>query len=281
MKISIIGNCQLIPFAKELRKNNKVNVEFTSPYANIDKINEFLKTIKECDVFIATLTKNGYREDVELGTEFLISNLSSKTVSIVVPSVYYSGYFPTYGSYKEFDALSYSFETKSFYFSKYHDYLAINLADKGVFDFDYETLSKFNYYEIIEINQKKTFEDLREKEKKCDIIISDFIESISNKELCFYTYNHPNDKILFFLYNQILKKINFELNINFEQNNYLSNDKSYVHNFVLDYFNLKQNEFMNNEIFNKIINHYKDKKLEINYNSNYYINSSKILEKII
>lgn len=281
MKISIIGNCQLIPFAKELRKNNKVNVEFTSPYATIDKINEFLKTIKECDIFISTLTKNGHREDVELGTEFLISNLSSKTVSIVVPSVYYSGYFPTYGSYKEFDALNYNFETKSFYFSKYHDYLAINLADKGVFDFDYETLSKFNCDEIIEINQKKTFEDLREKEKKCDIIISDFIESISNKELCFYTYNHPHDKILFFLYNQILKKINFELNINFEQNNYLSNDKSYVHNFVLNYFNLKQNEFMNNEIFNKIINHYKDKKLEINYNSNYYINSSKILEKII
>jgi hypothetical protein len=285
INISILGNCQLLPLANILKKNEIFNVTYASPYSEISKLKDLVNKINYCDIFIATLTNNNYRKDIELGTEYLISILSNRTSYIIAPSIYFTGYFPTFGSHKDFDALSYNFENKEFYFSKYHDYLAMILAKNKILNFNYEDLQHKQFDEILNNNNNKTFLELKNREKNCSVIISDFLEEIYNKKICFYTYNHPCDEILFNLYEKIIKKIKNFIEIKFifspESKKFLRLDnQTYVHDFILKYLNIKLNENkMSNEIFNKIIEYYKNKNFIINQNSQPYINSIEILQK--
>lgn len=283
IQISILGNCQLLPLANQLKKNENFCVTYASPYSELARAESFLETIKYCDIFLATLTKNNYRSDIELGTQNIISSLPQKSKFIITPSIYYTGYFPTFGSCKDLDALSYDFEKKEFYFSKYHDYLAIILAQNKITNFDYNTLKLNNFNEIIKKNNENTILELKNREEKCCVRVSDFLEKICYKKVCFYTYNHPCDEILFNLYSKILKKIedyfNLKLKIIFEKQNLLNNDKTHIHDFIIDYFNLNNKNKMNNKIFNDIIEYYKNKNFSINENSQTYINSMEILKR--
>jgi hypothetical protein len=142
-------------------------------------------------------------------------------------------------------------------------------------------LNKFE--DIIEKNNKNTLIELKNREEKCCISVSDFLEKIYRKKVCFYTYNHPCDEILFNLYSKILKKIedyfNLKVKIIFEKQNFLNNDQTHIHDFIINYFNLNNKNKMNNIIFNNIIEYYKNNNFSINENSQTYINSIEILKR--
>lgn len=286
LNISILGNCQLIPLFKELQKQDDLNITYASPYSNPEKISNFLQSIKFCDVFINTLTETKYWNNIALDTDSIIETLPVHTYRIIVPSIYFTGYFPTFGSYKEVDALAYSFDKQEFYLSKYHDYLMIILAKHKISYSHYIKLQNLQLNDILKKNIDKTFQELKQKEKKCCIQISNFLEQIYMTQIHFYTYNHPSNYILLYLYNQILQKIKKQLNIDLkiilnEENTLYNDDQSYVHNFIYHYLKLNHSKIMTNTIFNTIINYYRNKNITINLKSQPFINSMAILEHIL
>jgi len=80
----------------------------------------------------------------------------------------------------------------------------INMFDSNLIDFE------------LKERRLKSIEKLKEREQKCTIKISDFIESNRDKPL-FFTHNHPTMIITFELCNRILDQIN---NTQFQKGQY-------------------------------------------------------------
>lgn len=251
-KISIAGNCQLAPLVNFLKSVlPEIELIYLPIYtcSSTDVI-DFHRHVSNSDILINTLTTEPYRDNIGLGSNRLKSLLPLNSLNLIIPSIYYTGYFPTVSSFKKEDALVYNYYKNIFQKSKYHDYIPIVLAQFGVLDIEYKDLEeKLSPYssrvrEIVISNHKKSLENLKNKELSCTLIVSDILSNIYKGDICFYSNNHPTTEILFPVYIKILehieKKIDPENKListfkNYKLDTLNAHDQVYVHTFVKNF----------------------------------------------
>ena len=199
-----MGNCQ----AKALEMMLSTNDEFARRFEFVsfpavheipaEMVPEVHRAVAEAAVAILQRIDDGYRNGIGLGTETLAGIADNATV-IRWPSVYWAGYFPDL-----------------FYMR--------NAAGQPVVDgpFDYHDMSILRAYgsgldvggACLLLKDPQVPSDARTwasqataeldvRDQACDVQVTGFIDENFRRELLFFTMNHPANRLLAFVGQQI------------------------------------------------------------------------------
>jgi hypothetical protein len=207
-RIVVVGNCQ----AKALEMMLSTNPECTDRFEFVsfpavheipdNMVPELHRAVAEAAVVIPQRVDEGYRDGVGLGTETLARIAGTATV-VRWPSVYWAGYFPDLFYLR--DEVGQPVVDGPF---DYHDHTILEAYALGI-DVpgtcrlleDPERPSDARAWA-----EKATAElDLRGQD--CDVQITPFIASRFREALLFFTMNHPANRLLGFVAEQITKLI--------------------------------------------------------------------------
>lgn len=289
MIISIIGNCQIDALFNFMKKANLNVTRLPVHSSSESQVKEFQERVRQSDVLISTLTKDDYKNNIGVGSNYLRSLLPRQSFCVVIPCLYYNGYYPTVSSFSEFDALLFNHKYKTFHTSKYHDYIPLILAEHKLLDLSYEKMfasKNLDIETIVKKHHEKSIKELQEREQYCDIIMSDFLITNYNKEQCFLTPNHPKNNILFEMYKRILhfikNKTSKEIQLGLSSTEDVINPKDdiTIHKFVQDSICIKEicDHAYTDYDFNQIVKFYFEKNTYPNQPNGAYNNAKKILE---
>jgi hypothetical protein len=159
---------------------------------------ELHRAVAEADVLIPQRIDDGYRDGVGLGTDTLAAIARTSTV-VRWPSVYWAGYFPDLFYLRDVDGapvLDAPFD--------YHDrsilraYAAgMDVAETCLLLEDAERPSDAHAWAA------KATAELDVRGQDCDVQVASFIASRFRDELLFFTMNHPTNRLLEFIAQQI------------------------------------------------------------------------------
>ena len=217
-RVVVVGNCQ----AKALEMMLATNEEFAKRFEFVsfpavheipdETIPELHRAVADAAIAILQRVEEGYRNGIGLGTDTLARIADGATV-IRWPSVYWAGYFPDL-----------------FYLR--------NVAGQPVVDgpFDYHDRSILRAYasgldveatcRLLEDPElpsdapawaANATAELEIRGKDCDIQVTDFIDVQFRDELLFYTMNHPANRLLDFLAQQIIEFLDIPGNVRTDQ----------------------------------------------------------------
>lgn len=206
--ICIYGNCQSgfltnISLTSHELKQNYIFLKIPNFIRlDIQLMEEIIKegVLNRIDYFIYQNIKKDNKRSELLSTEFLLGFLNDNCRKCCIPNCYFEGYFPQ--STKPMIGLRdkilgvYVFYGNSVIDSLYKNHSVEEITKK---------LLDINYYdkETCVKNVERSIEELKSREKICDVIISDYIEDNYKIKYLFYTRNHPNNETLF----ELLKRI--------------------------------------------------------------------------
>ncbi len=203
--VAVLSNCQGGPI-KGLIKKHLPNIEFLNiPYVHLltqEQYQEIYKKLEYVDYIITQPLTNRFGN---LSEENLKSKFQKKL--IVFPVIFFKGYNPEMFYLKNNNGVS----IKNFGID-YHDIFILfgylNNKTQG------EVLSWFMDKNFMTQQQvinywNNSLNSLKEKEKLCDIHISDIIEKNQNTKL-FNTINHPKNFIMDEISHRILEKLSYE-----------------------------------------------------------------------
>ncbi|HEY7829698.1 MAG TPA: WcbI family polysaccharide biosynthesis putative acetyltransferase [Solirubrobacteraceae bacterium] len=206
--VVVVGNCQATALELALSTNQEFTKRFE--FVRFPAVHEIPKTmvpdlhraVAEAAVVIPQRVDEGYRDGLGLGTETLAGIAGSATV-VRWPSVYWAGYFPDL-FYLRDDAgqpvVDGPFD--------YHDRTILEAYGSGI-DVsgacrlleDPERPSDASAWAA-----NATAElDLRGRD--CDVQVTSFIASTFREELLFFTMNHPANRLLGVMAQQITELI--------------------------------------------------------------------------
>jgi hypothetical protein len=210
--IYIHGNCQTLAIERilaeifEIRKNFIV---ISNAVHNVDlnHLEYVLSSIVRADYFICQPVKLGYRKTNKLSTEYLKSLLKDSCKVISFPNIFFEGYFP--------EQLVFDINVLN---SPCHDYNLLRFYLKGN---SVETinhaikLGDFYKKEDVLYNFNSSLEELqrRELENALDIKVSEIILKEYRENKLFHTINHPTRKMLLYVLEYILQKLDIEVNL--------------------------------------------------------------------
>lgn len=219
------GNCQIISYisllitSKELlKKYIIVNI------MHICEIKQFSVGLtkdffQEIDLFIYQHISKDNKFSAQMSTDVIISYLRKDARKVCIPNAYFIGYFPqTCG---EPNAIMIPhLGSVAFYIG---DCNIRKMTDKGMDAKDIaEIIAKDDFYskEEVILNVEQSFKALEERERICDVRISDFIRLWYQKRQLFYTHNHPScfllGEILYRIFSFLGEKYYFEIDKGFE-----------------------------------------------------------------
>lgn len=205
----INGNCQTSKIKMYLQQNR----EFDSKFVFLDIPPLYLLSHKEIDLLmygkdILSRTKLFISQNISLNNsfdrrfsnEYWLKLMDEKVQYIRIPNLFLDIYFPQGG--KEQDPEKEPYVRNIF---PYNDAIIDELTNKKGFGGEGYTTDEI--VEIIEMDDFFTddflrwvieyrFEQLREREKFCDIKMTDYIQERYLKEQIFYSRNHPTNKVL-------------------------------------------------------------------------------------
>lgn len=192
MKIGCFGNCQagaISQILKDHLKNDEI-ISFKAVHTmtHQDKI-EFLEKIKDLDILIHQPISDVY---TPISTDKILSSIE-KDKSILFPVIYFSTYFMDITYLKNTQGA-----TDRTFLSDYHSRIILSAFVHGLKKNDIQNAFKektFFSKESILNDLKTTIDTLREREKNFD-----------NYNL-FFTFNHPTGHLLYYVVDQILKKL--------------------------------------------------------------------------
>lgn len=209
----IVGNCQTEYIQKYMCQSKKFISEYIfvkipmihmmdSEREMVLKQNQYI--FKKCSLFLTQIISENNGFSKFLSTENICNLLGNTTKVVKIPVLYFDIYFPqTIHQRKEIQ----------------------ELKEVGILSFPYgdcildDLSTRYSSGEIVEIVKdeqlfSKTFlsnfreyriNQLKEKEKECNVIILDYILENYRKELLFYSKNHPCNKLLIELVRRILE----------------------------------------------------------------------------
>lgn len=210
MKISIVGNCQSISLQNIIRValTGKAVVPSIKEVHLIE--NSYLTDLKEniesSEVVICQLIQDNYR-NLPIGTNQIADMMQPNARLVIIPNALFSAYFPSFIYIKDKLGCTITPNNKQYkgFLSDYHDAVLIAAQVLG-----YKLDDLFDIYHKVKFNPDwfssntiQSINNLIEKEKKCDINISNFIfNNYKNRQL-FWTYNHPCNDVLYHIINNI------------------------------------------------------------------------------
>ena len=213
-KFYVYGNCQARPLARALNESKAWRKEYNLaadiiPVHKMDRsnISNFHRIIKTVDVFIYQNVSNTY--DETLSTEYLLKLLKPSCESISFPSAFFKGYNPEIVYIKNKQGQKIPSPTGGYDFLLLHEYLTQN-KKVSTFHMNY---GKLNYLSTSFLDEYLgiTINELNQREEKLNIRVVRFIEDNWSSSQLFHTVNHPANKLLFYLANEILKFLKFPL----------------------------------------------------------------------
>lgn len=225
MAINILfyGNCQVFAILKSLNLNSAEyiihHVECFSTNINID---EFTDIIKKCSIIITQPISENYRDTQHLSTSYLINNASPMCKIIIFDSCHFDFYY--------FD-LTYKFIDDKI-LREPHDYHYNGMIDC------YKNNQPVNYYidNYVNNNELKTKEELLlmaensldelktryvsnlqkyDKPNIHVISIYEFIKQNYQKQLLFYSMNHPSLVLIHHICHTILNTLGLKNTMNY------------------------------------------------------------------
>lgn len=212
-KCIILGNCQTTHIKKILSESifSEVYEICTTVPIQImtQKHLDLLEPdIKNCDLLITQLIAEKYNGINGIGTKNITKQLKNNAQKIIIPSLYANIYNP------EIFYLKNEYGKKVSEGFDYHHKLIFYGFLKG---YSVETTKNLFFLPIANIENIicAAFEEIFKRDSYSDVKVFNFIKTNYNKSKLFYTFNHPNNKMLFFIVNSILRILKIdEININ-------------------------------------------------------------------
>ena len=139
--------------------------------------------------------------------EYVLPLLNQDAKRVSIPFVYFTGYFPQHISNRRNDDTR-----RGEGHTPYGDKKIQTLVEQGKnIDAVVSELSSDRLYDKRELeeNVANSFYELRKREKKCDVMISDVIEKFYKDKYLFFSPSHPTNFCLKFVAERILEKLNF------------------------------------------------------------------------
>ena len=151
--------------------------------------------LENVDVFIYQKVKDDNKFSPYLSSDYIIRRLRKDVVLICIPNIFFSAYFPQHCVARRNPKIENvpggpcpygDSNIESLYLQGYS---AEKIADM---------LYKDDFYDksYVISHMEETFNELRNREKECDIQISDYLESRYLEEQLFFTVNHPHNVVL-------------------------------------------------------------------------------------
>lgn len=213
MRYSILGNCQTISIADYLNSSTFFSEKFEFLYLppvhtiDIKEDKGLLDIFANIDLLIYQPVVNENRFGM-FTSDNAKSLMKKNAMKICVPSMYYTGYFPTIGSIEGLDGALrgvHDFVIVAGYLSGFKEHEVVNLlTDK--FILSRSDLDKFHLLAIQSLKQ-------RENDFQVDIKISTYIEKNYKSIRLFHTFNHPTVQLVDYVCSEILSKLNLEQDV--------------------------------------------------------------------
>ena len=207
-RVIVIGNCQ----AQALEIMLSTNEAFTNRFELVSfpavheiaegLVPELHRAVADASVVIAQQIDDGYRDGLGLGTD-TIAGLAGSAAIVRWPSVFWAGYFPDLFYLR--DAAGQPVVDGPF---DYHDRAVLQAYASGM-----GVAATCRLLEdpdrasgALESAASATAE-LGVRGRDCDIHITSFIDAHFQEELLFFTLNHPANRLLGFIAQQITEFI--------------------------------------------------------------------------
>lgn len=153
--------------------------------------------LKLIDIFIYQHVDISEKNPIFLSTDYILNGIREDVPRICIPNVYFNGYFPQYcrNIYNRQMPDLPGGENGLF---PYGDINIQNLMDDFSKDYIAQKLSDLDFYtkSQCENNVLDSINELKLREEKCDVIISDYILENYKYIRLFYTNNHPFNFVL-------------------------------------------------------------------------------------
>ena len=207
-RVVVVGNCQATALEMMLSANDEFTRRFELVrFPAVHEIPEAMipdlhRAVAEAAVVIPQRVDEGYRDGVGLGTETLASIAGSATV-IRWPSVYWAGYFPDLFYLR--NATGQPVVDGPF---DYHDRTILHAYKSGVSVAGAcRLLEDPDCSSDAEAWAADATAELDLRGRDCDINVTSFIASTFRDELLFFTMNHPANRLLSYIAEQIANLI--------------------------------------------------------------------------
>jgi hypothetical protein len=203
-RVVVVGNCQAGALELMLGTNGEFakRFEFVS-FPAVHEIPEAMipdlhRAVADAAVVIPQRVDDGYRDGIGLGTETL-TRIAGKATVVSWPSVYWAGYFPDLFYLRDADGrpvVDGPFD--------YHDRSILHAYATG-----HDIAATCRLLEDPERPSDalawvaKATTELDIRGQGCDVQVTTFIDSGFRSELLFFTMNHPTNRLLAFVAQQI------------------------------------------------------------------------------
>lgn len=216
---SVFGNCQTYYVSDMLCKVDTfvkqymlIKMTMIADIKGDAKQNGLDERVLQClDLFFYQHIDENNRFGKNLSTSVMLSKLKKECKKICFPNAYFVGYWPQY-----IPATGAALKVRggSLYFIPYRDkmldgMLAANTCPHDIVN-KLNSDDLFSEYDI-HYNVEKSLNELKMREERCDIIISDYIEENYRKKECFYSPNHPSNDVMKEVTRRLLKMISIEI----------------------------------------------------------------------
>ena len=220
-KVAIVyGNCQTSILQKMLVTSESFSSRYTIlaiPSVFDYQTTEDLALLDEdywslCDLFITQNVSEDNRYSPYLSTNRLLSKLPDCCTTVVIPNVFFRGYWP------QVIRNEHNIEQDKHQSGKwpYGDVCLETIVRgggtvEGAVD---EVLQeKFLSRERVLDNAEKSLMELEKRERTCDVMISDYIRKHYRDQQMFFSENHPCNQLLSVLLKRVFKKLGWQFDV--------------------------------------------------------------------
>lgn len=209
---ALYGNCQTRILASMLSECQSFNSEYL--LILVPEIWRFVdgnilplmreNWTKICSLFICHHVFSDNKFDKTLSSENIISYFSDECKIVFIPNIYFLGYFPQYYS-SAYNVDMCIHQSGRF---QYGDRFVDDLMSKGYeANVALKMLLKDDFISKDELCQlvEKSFDELKEREKECDVGIVDYLRKHYRARQLFFAPNHPTSEVLWELTVRLLQ----------------------------------------------------------------------------
>lgn len=206
--------------------------------------------LKKCDIFIYQPVNESYGI---YSSNNLIKYLNNNCIKIGIPFVYIDSFFPLIKKNLAHSIDGGNISDDNTILNKD---VILNLkktyTNKEIIELYYKNKIDFNY----EIRFIENINRMREKEKECNVKITDFILENYKKQKLMYLHHHPNKKVLDHIAIQVFNLLNIKNNIiENKWNGKLSDEEYPYHQTSIEHFKFNFNSDANSiEYYLNLIN---------------------------
>ena len=175
--------------------------------------------MNKIDIFICQPIHDSNKFSANWSTNNLRSLLNTNCQVIIIPNLYFKGYFPQAGHGRMYEKGTVSVKMVQNGDDKFYTNI-FPWGDKFIDDMCDQKLSvntivnklnddDFLDKEFVIENAEKSIKELERREEECDVVISDFIREKYRQHMLFYSERHPTGILTKELVKRIFEKMGF------------------------------------------------------------------------